>query len=252
MAIRILFLLISLAGFGQSVTQLYPELGALIDKSEKEEAEFIELKKQCDDFYNSNVAQLERSKLSKEQKKLAEKCDFEMESYWDVLGPGCSWYCGAGEDTISASSYLKSAKIDYSPKNIHDLDYKSAWIEGVKGYGIGEFVVYHFPPENPRITEIIVVNGYVKSAKLWKENSRVKKLKMYVDDNVFAVLNLSDSRNEQHFKIGPLGYSDRQNWDILKNKPWWTIKFEILEVYPGSKFEDTVITEIYFDGIDVH
>ena len=29
-------------------------------------------------------------------------------------------------------------------------------------------------------------------------------------------------------------------------------KFEILEVYPGSKHDDTVIAELYFDGIDVH
>jgi len=30
------------------------------------------------------------------------------------------------------------------------------------------------------------------------------------------------------------------------------IKFEILEVYEGDKYKDTAITEIYFDGIDVH
>jgi len=30
------------------------------------------------------------------------------------------------------------------------------------------------------------------------------------------------------------------------------LKFEILEVYKGSKYNDTAITEIYFDGIDVH
>jgi hypothetical protein len=31
-----------------------------------------------------------------------------------------------------------------------------------------------------------------------------------------------------------------------------TLKFEILEVYPGTRHKDTVISEIYFDGIDVH
>lgn len=30
------------------------------------------------------------------------------------------------------------------------------------------------------------------------------------------------------------------------------MKFEIMEVYKGDKNEDTAITEIYFDGIDVH
>jgi hypothetical protein len=34
--------------------------------------------------------------------------------------------------------------------------------------------------------------------------------------------------------------------------PDWTLKFEILDVYPGDKYSDTVITELFFDGIDVH
>ena len=36
------------------------------------------------------------------------------------------------------------------------------------------------------------------------------------------------------------------------NAPDWKLRFEILEVYPGSKFEDIAISELYFDGIDVH
>ena len=30
------------------------------------------------------------------------------------------------------------------------------------------------------------------------------------------------------------------------------MKFEILEVYKGLKYDDTAISEIYFDGLDVH
>lgn len=75
---------------------------------------------------------------------------------------------------------------------------------------------------------------------------------MYVDDKPYAILNLADSRQEQFFKFEPLGYGDREDWNKLQNKPWWAIKFEILEVYKGEKYDDTAITEIYFDGIDVH
>jgi len=38
----------------------------------------------------------------------------------------------------------------------------------------------------------------------------------------------------------------------MSRMPWWTMKFEIIEVYKGTKYDDTAITEIYFDGIDVH
>ena len=30
------------------------------------------------------------------------------------------------------------------------------------------------------------------------------------------------------------------------------MKFEIVEVYKGEKYDDTALSEIYFDGMDVH
>jgi hypothetical protein len=91
------------------------------------------------------------------------ECDQLPENYWDVLKPGCSWYCSGGEDTISASSSLSAqSNVNYRANNIHDLNYKTAWVEGVKGYGIGEWIMYHFPPQTPRITELIVVKWLCK------------------------------------------------------------------------------------------
>ncbi|WP_299242212.1 hypothetical protein [uncultured Aquimarina sp.] len=177
----------------------------------------------------------------------------EMSTYWGIGTDGCSWYCGASIAMVSASSYLKTqGKTSYVPKNAHDFDYKNAWVEGVDGYGVGEFLEFSFPQENPRITQISIVNGYVKSEKAWRENSRVKKLKMYIDDVPYAILNLKDERATNHFEVAPIGNADRNNYEELAKLPDWTMKFEILEVYRGEKYEDTVISEIYFDGIDVH
>ena len=75
---------------------------------------------------------------------------------------------------------------------------------------------------------------------------------MYVDGRPFAILNLANTKAEQHFKIEPLGNGQRDNWGAIKEMPIWTMTFEIIEVYEGDKFDDTAITEIYFDGIDVH
>ena len=30
------------------------------------------------------------------------------------------------------------------------------------------------------------------------------------------------------------------------------MKFEIVDVFKGDKYDDTAVTDIYFDGIDVH
>lgn len=233
---------------GQSVKELKPELGYLVDRSTADEIKFIEDREKCEEIWRKASAET----LSVPDQIIFDNCSEEYESYWDILGFGCSWYCGGGLDTLSALSELKPFKgIPYSAKNIHDLSYKTAWIEGVPGYGIGESITYHLPPQNPRITEVIVVNGYVKSDRAWRDNSRVKKLKMYVDGKPVGVLLLADTKQEQHFKFDPLGYSDREDVDLY-NKPWWTITFEIMEVYQGDKYDDTAITEIYFDGIDVH
>ena len=104
----------------------------------------------------------------------------------------------------------------------------------------------------PRINEIIVVNGYVKNKTAWENNSRVKKLKVYIDDKPYAILNLKDIIGSQSYKVEPIGNSDRKDWNVLKTKPDWTLKFEILDVYKGLKYDDVVISEIYFDGLDVH
>jgi hypothetical protein len=251
--ITVVFTCLFFSLYAQQLKEMKPTLGKWVEHTLEREIEFEKSRQKCKTLWKKVTNQSEYDKLSEAEKEIYEGCGEEFEDYWAVLGPGCSWYCGGGQDTLSASSTLKSLKTtDYSPKNIHDLSYKTAWIEGVPGYGIGESITYHFPPQTPRITEIIVVNGYIKSEQIWKDNSRVKKLKMYLDGNPFAILHLDDSRYEQHFKFDPLGYSDRKDWNILQKKPWWTITFEIMDVYPGDKYDDTAITEIYFDGIDVH
>lgn len=245
--------LFTLTVYGQAFKEMEPTLGYLVDKSVEGELEFLKKQEECEKFWKEVGTKVDEKDFTEEQKKLYDFCATDIEGYWDIIGVGCSWYCGGGQDTLSASSELKSFKgINYCAKNAHDLSYKTVWIEGVPGYGIGEYLTYHIQPQNPRITKVIIVNGYVKSEKAWRENSRVKKLKMYVDDKPFAMLMLEDTRQEQIFSFEPLGYSDRDNWDELHKKPWWTIKFEIADVYKGEKYDETAITEIYFDGIDVH
>lgn len=245
-------ILFSFKTSGQTIKTLTPTLGSLVDKSPEGEIEFLKKQKDCSELWQKQNA---GNKLSDEENKRLDKNCMEdgPEGYYDILGAGCSWYCGGGLDTETASSELQPFKdMNYSAANAHDLSYKTAWVEGVPGYGIGEFITYHFPPENPRITKIIVVNGYVKSKKAWTENSRVGALKMYLNDKPFAILNLADTQYEQEFSFDPIGNSDRANHEKLKSMPSWTMKFEILDVYKGDKYDDTAITEIYFDGIDVH
>jgi hypothetical protein len=238
---------------GKDVKERYPKFGRLLDFSEKDATEFQKIM----DILEK--VEWDFDKLTDKQKEYIEIHNIGevTESYWEAIGGGCSWYCGGGTDSISASSYLKSTNstIDYLPENAHDLSFKTAWVEGINGYGSGEYITYHFRQTAPRITHIIIANGYVKSEKTYLENSRVKKLKVYIEDRPFAILNLEDIRREQIFEFEPIGKerpAPNANWNELEKLPKWTMKFEILEVYPGEKYDDVAISEIYFDGIDVH
>ena len=238
--------------FSQEIKDMYPKFGRLLDFDEKDAVEFQKIMDALE------KVEWDFDKLTSKQKEYVEKHNISevTESYWETIGGGCSWYCGGGPDSISASSYLKSNSeaINYLPENIHDFSFKTAWVAGIKG-GIGEYIAYHFAPTAPRITKVIIANGYVKSEKAYRENSRVKKLKMYIDDKPFAILNLEDSRREQFFEFDPIGNGNRttvKELEKLRELPKWTMKFEILEVYKGDKYDDVAISEIYFDGIDVH
>ena len=193
-------------------------------------------------------------KISVEQwEKLSNQYEDDSEELWkygditvydDLYSGRCSWYCGGEVKSVTASSCLSpNNKFDYKGENAHDFNHESVW--ATKGKGIGESLTYTFEGKCPRITTVEILNGHVKSEEAWKANSRVKKLRVWYNNQPYAILALEDSRTLQSFDVGILGYYDDA-------KPDWTLKFEILEVYPGLKYGDTVIAELYFDGIDVH
>ena len=231
----LLILALLYGGTAQSqIKNFYPKKVVKPDLSAKREKE----------INRQNELLQKKAPTASEQKELnilLEKYGEVVENAWDIIDSGCSWYCGGGNYKIKASSSLGDS---YKAEFANDLSYKTAWVEGKKDEGISEYLEYYFKNDSPRITEIIISNGYMKSEETWKNNNRVKKLKLYVNGVPFGILNLKDSRTDQYFEVGTLGHN-KNGTDLI-------LKFEILEVYKGSKYNDTAITEIYFDGIDVH
>ena len=232
---HLLILALLCGGTAQSqIKNFYPKKVVKPDLSAKREKE----------INRQNELLQKKVPTASEQKELnilLEKYGEVVENAWDIIDGGCSWYCGGGNYKIKASSSLGDS---YKAEFANDLSYKTAWVEGKKDEGIGEYLEYYFKNDSPRITEIIISNGYMKSEETWKNNNRVKKLKLYVNGVPFGILNLKDSRTDQYFAVGTLGHN-KNGTDLI-------LKFEILEVYKGCKYNDTAITEIYFDGIDVH
>ena len=158
--------------------------------------------------------------------------------YWDLH---CNPYTTAGTQNVVASSSLSSqGSASYRASNIIDSNHETAWVEGVKGYGVGQWIELRDIYPDGEITALSILNGYVKSDKAWSENSRVKRLKVYCNDNPICILELQDSRSMQVFSVQ----------DVLGGKHHiGKLRFEIMEVYPGTKYQDTVISEIYFTAV---
>lgn len=190
---------------------------------------------------------LENDNLIKIQSVIGDKIEFTEEYFneYEIGWDGCSWYClGAYESKYLASSTMADdGEIKYIPKHLIDKNLKTAWVEGVDGYGIGEYVDIYITHQIEsfvnEIYGICIYNGYTESQKLWEENSRVKKIKLWVDNIPYAILDLEDVPSKQVFNVGIIPISYRE--DLV-------LRFEILDVYEGTKYKDTCISEITFIG----
>ncbi len=184
--------------------------------------------------------------MTEQQRSLMDFCE-NCGPLLHFYSPSCSWYCGGIIDTVVSSSAMNTDEGgSYEGKNTHDWNIRSAWVTREEQSGVGESLTYTFPGNCPRITTVIILNGYTRDTSDWQDYSRVKRLKMYYDGQPYAILELQDTRDEQDFDVGLLGYCD------VDHPEDWTLRFEILEVYPGRKYRNAAITELYFDGIDVH
>ena len=174
--------------------------------------------------------------------------DYTAVEYEDMTS-GCSWYCGAPPITVSASSFLHNqGKNSYRANNAHDFNPSTAWVEGKPDYGIGEYLEFKFnvPADASAglaVNGLTIVNGYKKSRQVWAENSRVKRLKMYVNSKPFGYVELLDEYGFQRVEFPAIRLPKRQTVNV---------RFEIADVYKGSKFSDVAISHIEFEGSGVH
>lgn len=162
------------------------------------------------------------------------KIDQDSPDGW-VLGE-----CSEGTSNTKASSYLTSQGIShYKAENLTDDDPTTAWVEGKADYGIGEFVEFMAFP----YASWCVVNGYQKDKITWENNSRVRKLRIFIEGKPACEVMLEDKMGIQTFQLP-------ENVKIAPEKisTGTKIKMVILEVYEGKKFKDTAISEIFFQG----
>jgi hypothetical protein len=143
----------------------------------------------------------------------------------------------AGIDRYCVSSVLPQDpevnRFDYGPKSLFDNDLNTAWVEGVDGQGIGEWIVIEFDRLR-LVKEIQICNGYNKGRELYLKNSRVKELKLEFSEREKRTVTLKDTGASQSIAL-PRDQPVKAYW----------VKFTLESVYPGSKFQDTAISELH-------
>ena len=139
------------------------------------------------------------------------------------------------------SSRLKSGKGNsYGVGGLLDGRNETAWCEGVQGDGIGEAVTVRLEAASP-LRGLTIRNGDARSMDHHQRNNRVRVLDLmlisYDEREPPRSMNvvLRDTADEQHVRLP---------WDVPDPR---LLELTIAEVYPGTRFKDTCLTELGLD-----
>ena len=132
----------------------------------------------------------------------------------------------------TASSFLNdpNATILHKPQRVIDGDNDTAWVEGAKGNGLGEYIKLSLDREC-YVSGFEIWAGYHKTKKLYNNNARPKEIIVTFTDGSSCTYTLRDIMQKQTIAFDEAVKTD-------------SIIIEISSVYPGAVFQDTVITEI--------
>jgi hypothetical protein len=137
----------------------------------------------------------------------------------------------AGVDTYCASS-VRAPEYgnSYGVRNLFGADEASAWVEGVAGQGIGEWIVVEFDGLRS-VKQITIHNGYQKNSDIFGKNSRVRTVRVIFSQGETRTVPLEDRRGAQTISLErPI-------------KAYW-VQLVIEDVFPGSRYTDTAISKL--------
>ncbi len=120
---------------------------------------------------------------------------------------------------------------NYDPSNLNDGKSNTIWAEGVMGPGIGEFMTIDFNKER-LVKKLYIINGSAKSQRLYYANNRIKTVRVDFQNGDFRDVELKD---------GELG---EQEIDLGDGEKTSYVRFIILSVYNGNKYDDTCVSEL--------
>ena len=135
-------------------------------------------------------------------------------------------------DDVYATSYLIEERLGFyhKPSNVIDGNNATAWVEDADGQGEGESLTIELD-DTYAVSGFVINAGYQKNTEVYDNNSRPKELIVTFSDGQSFMVELDD-------------YYGAQKVVLDSSIETTSVTFTINDVYPGSKYEDTVISEI--------
>jgi hypothetical protein len=141
-------------------------------------------------------------------------------------------------DNVEASTFLwndwNKFVENYHPNYVADDDVATAWVEGAKSSGAGEWVRVNVTPlDNTTKVRLKIKNGYQKSKDLFKANARARGV----------TIKLLPSKIERKAVL-----EDKDGFqELVVEQPKGelrAIELKIVSVYEGSKYADLCISDV--------
>jgi hypothetical protein len=131
--------------------------------------------------------------------------------------------------TVSSSALKGTGTASFQATNLVDGDLTTAWLEGAKGSGPGEWVRFEFA-QPTLLSRIEIANGYQKDPTHFASNPRIKLVNVEFSSGATYLVQLHDVTDPQ--TIIPVG--EAIEW----------VKLVIVSVYPGQDNQDAALTEV--------
>lgn len=154
--------------------------------------------------------------------------------------PNLSWQsCAWGGDAVKGARICASSVLPpqsgntYGPQNLADWNPATAWVEGVNGTGDGQKILFELPGDAD-VSSLVITNGYTKSAKAFANNGHVGALRISTSRGADETVALSGTSAPTRVALPGVG-------------PVQWILLEIVRAVPGSRWQDTAISEIHLD-----
>jgi hypothetical protein len=156
---------------------------------------------------------------------------------------------------VTASSILRDSfnrfEQNYLPVYVADDAPDTAWVEGVKGQGVGESLTWVGPPlQKAKALKIFIRNGLQASKKLFDANGRAKKIRLetVAPNPDGAGFHPAGTPLELELK----SVEGWQEIDLPLDGAFSALKLTLLSTYKGTRYEDTCISDlrVYVNGED--